>query len=88
MSIDQLFNDAVEPITEKISARKQMTRVASRTIRDFKRKNKSLERGHLNYLKDLVHYTTKLSTIHVFLADIRLQLLNFDVLHPLGIFEK
>ena len=56
MSIDQLFNDAVEPITEKISARKQMTRVASRTIKDFKRKNKSLERSHLNYLKDLVHY--------------------------------
>lgn len=56
MSIDQLFNDAVEPITEKISARKQMTRVASRTIKEFKRKNKSLERGHLNYLKDLVHY--------------------------------
>ena len=45
MSIDQLFNDAVEPITEKISARKQMTRVASRTIKDFKRKNKSLERA-------------------------------------------
>jgi alpha-amylase/alpha-mannosidase (GH57 family) len=56
MKIDQLFEDAVEPIAEKISARKQMTRVASRTIRDFKRKKKSIERGHLNYLKDLVHY--------------------------------
>lgn len=56
MSVDQLFEDAVEPIAEKISARKQMTRIASRTIREFKRKNKPIERGHLNYLKDLVHY--------------------------------